>query len=182
MVFQRPKEISNGRTHGSRTPKKTQRYLLALCSNLLGSVGIRSHSNFGWTPGNESIFPENQPGTFWDEEILGVIRDRFLVKPIFREKFRKLNIFLQEKKYNENKYLERFNNYKIWIFFLITILIFFLFYFSIFFFDCKCTSRYGHFSFIHIKAFENTPELCVFFTFSLANVLRTTWACNFSTT
>ena len=86
VVFQRPKEISNGRTHGSRTPKKTQRYLLALCSNLLGSVGIRSHSNFGWTPGNESIFPENQPGTFWDEEILGVIRDRFLVKPIFREK------------------------------------------------------------------------------------------------
>ena len=40
-------------------------------------------------PGNESIFPKNQPGTFWDGEILvpfGVIRDRLLEKPIFGEK------------------------------------------------------------------------------------------------
>ena len=43
-------EISNGRTHVSRTPKKPD-YLKALSRNLLGpgSVGIRSHSVFDGT-------------------------------------------------------------------------------------------------------------------------------------
>ena len=40
-------EISNGRTHGPRTPKKPE-YLLALASYWTGSVGIRSHSIFWW--------------------------------------------------------------------------------------------------------------------------------------
>ena len=42
---QKKQEISNGRTHGPRTPKKPE-YLLALASYWTGSVGIRSHSIF----------------------------------------------------------------------------------------------------------------------------------------
>lgn len=81
-------------------------------------------------PGNESIFPKNQPGTFWDGEILvpfGVIRDRLLEKPIFGEKagreswrnhsrilrhFAMKSIMLQE--LNENSLATRILDSSLW--------------------------------------------------------------------
>lgn len=69
-------------------PQWKQR-LFGSIATYLAPLGFGPIYFFGWTPGNESIFPENQPGTFWDEEILftfDVIRDPFLVKLIFGEK------------------------------------------------------------------------------------------------
>lgn len=81
-------------------------------------------------PGNESIFPKNQPGTFWDGEILvpfGVIRDRLLEKLIFGEKagreswrnhsrilrhFAMKSIMLQE--LNENSLATRILDSSLW--------------------------------------------------------------------
>ena len=57
-----PKEISNGRTHGSRTPKKT--WVSFGSSNLLGSVGIRSHSSFGGLQGTSPYFLKTSRALF----------------------------------------------------------------------------------------------------------------------